>query len=213
MSFAYSSQTHKNDRFLREDQDEQKPNTTWEEKLASKYYSNLYREFAVCDLKHYKSGNVCSFVCVLCRCLILPQFALRWRTEDEVLSGAGETTCGNVRCKHHSASSQPSLSTLELPFMYVENDETKSALVKVVLCRNCVDKLMWKRRKEREIHDAGKDGSNHGEDGKVEQRQKRRTRDDEQGSSSTRRRTSRSRSPNRDHQKDDQRRRRRRTPP
>ena len=42
-------------RFLR-DEDE-KP-TTWDDKLAGKYYESLYREFAVCDLKHYKSGNV-----------------------------------------------------------------------------------------------------------------------------------------------------------
>lgn len=30
----------------------------WEDQLAEKYYESLYREFAVCDLKHYKSGNV-----------------------------------------------------------------------------------------------------------------------------------------------------------
>ena len=28
------------------------------DKVAQKYYSSLYREYAVCDLKHYKSGNV-----------------------------------------------------------------------------------------------------------------------------------------------------------
>lgn len=43
-------------RFLRDEQDA--TNLPWEEKLAHKYYSSLYREFAVCDLKHYKSGNV-----------------------------------------------------------------------------------------------------------------------------------------------------------
>ena len=32
--------------------------TSWEDRLAQKYYESLYREFAVCDLKHYKSGNV-----------------------------------------------------------------------------------------------------------------------------------------------------------
>jgi protein FRA10AC1 len=42
-------------RFLRED--DEVPDT-WEDKLASKYYESLYREYAVCDLKHYKSGNV-----------------------------------------------------------------------------------------------------------------------------------------------------------
>lgn len=32
--------------------------TDWNDQLAEKYYSSLYREFAICDLKHYKSGNV-----------------------------------------------------------------------------------------------------------------------------------------------------------
>ncbi|KAK7031200.1 hypothetical protein VNI00_013616 [Paramarasmius palmivorus] len=138
--FELLKQSHK---FLREDDDDEGAQLTWEEKLASKYYANLYREFAVCDLKHYKSGN----------------FALRWRTEAEVLSGAGETTCGNTRCKRHEAaegsedvdkSRTSGLTTLELPFAYLEHGESKSALVKVVLCEKCVGKLMWKRRKDKE---------------------------------------------------------------
>lgn len=47
---------------------------------------------------------------------------------------------------------KPSLTTLELPFTYAEQDEIKSALVKVVLCEKCCKKLMWKRRKEKEEH-------------------------------------------------------------
>ena len=42
-------------RFLRAE--DERP-TTWDDQLAGKYYESLYREFAVCDLKHYKSGNV-----------------------------------------------------------------------------------------------------------------------------------------------------------
>ena len=85
------------------------------------------------------------------------QFALRWRTEGEVLSGAGETTCGNSRCRHHAppdhepdSTPSTSLKTLELPFAYEEHGEMKSALVKVVLCDKCCKKLMWKRNKEKE---------------------------------------------------------------
>jgi len=124
-------------KFLRDD--DEKP-SSWDEQLATKYYTSLYREFAVCDLKHYKSGN----------------FALRWRTEEEVLSGSGETTCGNTRCQRHFAprfpgqDSQLSLTTLELPFSYEEQGASKSALVKVALCEKCVKKLMWKRQKEKE---------------------------------------------------------------
>jgi protein FRA10AC1 len=33
----------------------------------------------------------------------------------------------------------------------VEQGESKSALVKVVLCPRCLKKLMWKRRKEKEM--------------------------------------------------------------
>ncbi|EKM58597.1 uncharacterized protein PHACADRAFT_253056, partial [Phanerochaete carnosa HHB-10118-sp] len=101
---------------------------------------SLYREYAVCDLKHYKSGN----------------FSLRWRTEEEVISGAGESTCGNTRCPLHLPRNIdpddpcPPLKTLELPFSYAEDDQSKSALVKVVLCDKCCKKLVWKRNKEKE---------------------------------------------------------------
>jgi protein FRA10AC1 len=47
-------------KFLREeDQDTADAQTgSWNDQLAQKYYDSLFREFAVCDLKHYKSGNV-----------------------------------------------------------------------------------------------------------------------------------------------------------
>ncbi|KAF7374682.1 Protein fra10ac1 [Mycena sanguinolenta] len=120
-------------KFLREEENQGRT-LSWDEQLATKYYDSLFREYAVCDLKHYKSGN----------------FSLRWRTESEVLAGAGETTCGNTRCEFHQGQRQPSLTTLELPFAYTEHGEAKSALVKAVLCGKCLKKLMWKRRKEKE---------------------------------------------------------------
>jgi len=148
-------------KFLRS-ADEDASKLGWDDALAHKYYSSLYREFAVCDLKHFKTGNI----------------SLRWRTEDEVISGIGETTCGNTRCKYHAGSrdtnpsssanrrwdddneeemsdtiatkeNQPKLITLELPFAYEEDSEQKSALVKVVLCERCTKKLNWKREKEK----------------------------------------------------------------
>ncbi|OJA12273.1 hypothetical protein AZE42_08149 [Rhizopogon vesiculosus] len=118
-------------KFLRDDADSE-ANTSWNDRLAQKYYESLYREFAICDLKHYKSGN----------------FSLRWRTEREVLSGMGETTCANARCSEHATSSS-SLTTLELPFAYDEDGKRKEALVKVVLCSKCVRKIMWKRKHEK----------------------------------------------------------------
>ncbi|KAF8440449.1 folate-sensitive fragile site protein Fra10Ac1-domain-containing protein [Boletus edulis BED1] len=117
--------------FLRDDA-EGKGKTSWNDQLATKYYNSLYREFAICDLKHYKSGN----------------FALRWRTESEVLGGIGDTSCANTRCEHHRPSASD-LSTLELPFTYEEHGRQKEALVKIVLCPRCVRKLMWKRRHDK----------------------------------------------------------------
>ncbi|KAF8734010.1 Folate-sensitive fragile site protein Fra10Ac1, partial [Rhizoctonia solani] len=126
-------------KFLRDDDDKELEQLSPEERIAVKYYRGLFKEFAVVDLKHYKSG----------------QFALRWRTEAEVISGLGQFTCGNTRCAYHRADDdrpvpQPKLITLELPFGYLEDGEAKSALVKVVLCDRCKKKLMWKRDRDRE---------------------------------------------------------------
>lgn len=71
-----------------------------------------------------------------------------------MLSGAGEETCGNTRCRrHHSheaSSSRKELKTVELPFAYEEHGERKNALVKVVLCTSCLKKLLWKHEREKE---------------------------------------------------------------
>ncbi|EMD34006.1 hypothetical protein CERSUDRAFT_76167 [Gelatoporia subvermispora B] len=172
-------------RFLREDEPE--GGLTWEEQVAKKYYDNLYREYAVCDLKHYKTGN----------------FALRWRTENEVVSGAGETTCGNTRCplhkEHGEDEIQPALTTLELPFSYVETGENKFALVKVVLCEKCVKKLMWKRRKEKDLAAQAQDKSGDEE----EDRDGTQARDDERESSERNRSSERRHRRKRDEREDE----------
>lgn len=69
------------------------------------------------------------------------------------MSSIGEATCGNTRCAYHVPQSErpvPKLLTLEVPFAYTEAGERKTALVKLVLCERCENKLMWKRRKEKE---------------------------------------------------------------
>ena len=153
------------------------------------------------------------------------QFALRWRTEEEVLSGSGETTCGNTRCQRHFASRFPdqnsSLTTLELPFSYVEQGECKSALVKVALCEKCVKKLMWKRQKEKESEKKEKTAASgldlqtitgdtgHVDDDPLTKRRKKKSRDDRDIPETSsfhpetrRRRTSRSISPRRPYTSD-----------
>lgn len=146
----------------------------WEDQLASKFYDSLFKEYAVVNLKHYKSGAV----------------ALRWRTEEEVLSGIGHLTCGSLRCRYHEPSPsivaaaqqqqqaddaastttteeevdvpladpdsetplvEARLEELEMPFGYLEQGVKKSALVKVVLCRECAKKLRYGRQKAKEI--------------------------------------------------------------
>ncbi|WWD05430.1 hypothetical protein V865_003507 [Kwoniella europaea PYCC6329] len=164
-----------NHRFIRDDEEPQ--NVSWEERVARAYESKLFKEFALIDLKHYKSH----------------QFALRWRTAPEVINGIGEDTCGSLRCKYHSppsvgperqisisnlrfkdpdaASSSrlssvgrnrdddddnardideiPPLRSYELPFVYMEDNQRKEALVKVRLCVRCERKLKWKSDDER----------------------------------------------------------------
>ena len=70
-----------------------------------------------------------------------------------MLSGSGETTCGNTRCRRHSPEPDDNtyhLNTVQLPFAYIERGESKNALVKVVLCDRCIKKLMYKRTKDKE---------------------------------------------------------------
>jgi protein FRA10AC1 len=104
------------------------------------------------------------------------------------------------------------LTTLELPFSYVEQGESKSALVKVALCEKCVKKLMWKRQKEKEKATTGLDlqtitgDTGHVNEDPLAKRRKKKSRDDEIPETSSsfhpetrRRRSSRSRSPRRSH--------------
>ncbi|WVW80445.1 hypothetical protein I302_102427 [Kwoniella bestiolae CBS 10118] len=79
-----------NHRLIRDDEEPQ--NVSWEERVARAYESRLFKEFALIDLKHYKSHA----------------FALRWRTAPEVINGTGEDTCASLRCKYHQPRTIPS---------------------------------------------------------------------------------------------------------
>ncbi|GAA5955390.1 hypothetical protein JCM3765_006763 [Sporobolomyces pararoseus] len=135
---------------------------SWEDQLAAKYYDSLFKEFAIVNLKHWRTG----------------QIGLRWRTEDEVLSGIGHLTCASMRCSYHppdprlvaerqlseGAEDEPlivdpesslplvktALEECEMNFGYVEEGEKKTTLVKVVLCRDCGKKLRRGREKAKE---------------------------------------------------------------
>ncbi|KXS18163.1 hypothetical protein M427DRAFT_132925 [Gonapodya prolifera JEL478] len=158
-------------RFLRSEEDDFLLPTSWESRLAKRYYDRLFREFALCDLRYYKQGKI----------------ALRWRTREEVEEGKGQFECGNLTCKHNGGNmgedrsrgggggggrgdreegevhvrggrreaddirggDRNMLKTWEVPFGYVEAGEKKYALVKLRLCLWCSRRLNWKKDKER----------------------------------------------------------------
>uniref|UniRef100_A0A7N2MVG8 RING-type domain-containing protein n=1 Tax=Quercus lobata TaxID=97700 RepID=A0A7N2MVG8_QUELO len=110
-------------------------------------------------MSHYKTGKI----------------GLRWRAEKEVISGKGQFICGNKHCdeKDDLASNEASVLVTSLisiafygphsndtsssqkyewrvNFSYSEAGENKQALVKLVTCERCADKLHYKRQKEKE---------------------------------------------------------------
>ncbi|GAA5846233.1 hypothetical protein JCM5353_003183 [Sporobolomyces roseus] len=132
---------------------------SWEDQVAAKYYDSLFKEFAIVNLKHWSTGAI----------------GLRWRTEDEVLLGIGHLTCASMRCQFHQPSARllesleeegaivdPDSSTplvetrlaeSEMNFGYIEEGIKKSALVKVVLCRECGKRLRRGKEKAREARE------------------------------------------------------------
>ena len=105
-------------RFLRSEEDEN--DTSWESRLAAKYYARLFKEYAIADLSRWKDK----------------QLGLRWRTEREVVSGKGQFMCGAKGC-----DATAGLASFEVPFSYTEAGERKQALVKLRVCAACAEKL------------------------------------------------------------------------
>ncbi|KAM5552346.1 protein FRA10AC1 [Rosa sericea] len=114
-------------RFIRSEEDDM--DTSWEQRLVKRYYDKLFKEYCIADMSHYKSGKI----------------GLRWRTEKEVVSGKGQFICGSKHC-----DLKDGLSSYEVNFSYYEAGENKQALVKLVTCERCSEKLHYKRRKEKE---------------------------------------------------------------
>ena len=102
-------------------------NKEWEKRLAKKYYDQLFKEYAICDLSRFKENKV----------------AMRWRTESEVVQGKGQFVCGEKTCHE-----EHSLRSWEVNFKYEEQGEVKNALVKLRLCPQCSDKLNFHHKKK-----------------------------------------------------------------
>jgi len=102
------------------------------ERVAKKRAKNmdklLYKEFGLVDMSRYKKG----------------QFGIRFRLEDEVFRGKGETACANKKCE-----AQEGLVSFKTPFSYMENGKLKSALIKLRLCADCSYKLHYHKEKIR----------------------------------------------------------------
>ena len=100
------------------------------ERVARKYEGKLFKEYAIPDLSRWDTQGV----------------GLRWRTEKEVARGKGVDICGENRC-----SERKNLSTFELNFWYKEGGrgEVKNALVKVVVCPACEEKMNRSRRRKK----------------------------------------------------------------
>ncbi|XP_065870911.1 uncharacterized protein [Euphorbia lathyris] len=114
-------------RFIRSEEDDM--DTSWEQRLVKRYYDKLFKEYCIADMSHYKIGKI----------------GLRWRTEKEVMSGKGQFICGNKHCDE-----KDQLASYEVNFSYSEAGENKQALVKLVACERCAEKLNYKKRKDKE---------------------------------------------------------------
>ncbi|KAL6908056.1 hypothetical protein ACP4OV_002226 [Aristida adscensionis] len=114
-------------RFILSEEDDM--DSTWEKRLVKRYYDKLFKEYCIADMTQYKKGKI----------------GLRWRTEKEVISGKGQFVCGNRHCDEKHG-----LGSYEVNFSYVEAGEQKQALVKLVACKRCAEKLAYKRQKEKE---------------------------------------------------------------
>lgn len=66
--------------------------STWQQRMVKQYHSGLYKEYVLADLSRVtEPGN---------------RVGLRWRVEQEVISGKGFRSCGNLMCgKPATASS------------------------------------------------------------------------------------------------------------
>ena len=102
--------------------------SSWQERMVAKYHEHLFKEFALADLS------------------VPGRIGLRWRTRQEVLSGRGDRTCGNKRCRN-SSGVMDKLVTLEVPFSYEEHGERKKELVKLRLCVNCRPLLSYSAKR------------------------------------------------------------------
>ncbi|ALC39553.1 CG16890 [Drosophila busckii] len=117
-----------NHKFLwSEDADEDIQSLSWEQRLALRYYRKLFKEYCIADLSRYKENKI----------------ALRWRTEQEVVTGIGQFQCGSRHC-----GVREELRSWEVNFKYIEQGTSQNALVKVRLCPTHTEQLNYRTKKK-----------------------------------------------------------------
>ena len=140
--------------FVRDDERDAEASRRWETRMVRRYYDELHKEYAICDLSRWRKGGV----------------GLRWRTEAEVVSGVGERVCAAKGC-----AATDGLRSYELPFDYRERGEAKRALVKVRVCRACAKKLVGATKKRsRSASSSDGDSSSESDDSSDARKKKRK---------------------------------------
>ncbi|KAJ1553600.1 hypothetical protein HK405_007455 [Cladochytrium tenue] len=187
-------------RFLRDDDDEDAAEATWEQRVARRYYDKLFKEFCLANLERYREGKI----------------ALRWRTQREVVDGKGQFSCGNLKCEFSEPRTQarrpssgvvigevrfsssragggggggnrvegaegatpamPPLKSWEVNFAYVEAGERRNALVKLRLCPACGVMLNYRRDRRRAKEEAAAAAAADADADREAQRRRRRRR-------------------------------------
>ncbi|XP_034475055.1 protein FRA10AC1 [Drosophila innubila] len=116
-----------NHRFLWDEEDADMDSLSWEQRLALRYYRKLFKEYCIADLTRYKENKI----------------ALRWRTEQEVVTGLGQFQCGSRKCGERDG-----LRSWEVNFKYIEKGAPQNALVKVRLCPIHTEQLNYHTKKK-----------------------------------------------------------------
>ncbi|EUD66596.1 hypothetical protein C922_02917 [Plasmodium inui San Antonio 1] len=89
--------------------------------LLQKYYNSICNKYVVCYLSEYRDKKI----------------GLRWRTEDEIVSGKGHMICSANDCDNTD------LKTYEFLFRYDEGGIQKETKVKLRACMECAYKINY----------------------------------------------------------------------
>ncbi|KAJ1276579.1 hypothetical protein BS78_05G225200 [Paspalum vaginatum] len=124
-------------RFILSEEDDM--DSTWEKRLVKRYYDKLFKEYCIADMTQYKRGKFGQLF------YFMIQINVNSSAMTRICSFAGQFICGNRHCDEKHG-----LGSYEVNFSYVEAGEQKQALVKLVACKRCAEKLAYKRQKEKE---------------------------------------------------------------